>query len=138
MTFELTPYARAMGIAHAHFDDGLPVLVLPFEQIVVGRPGTLHGGATSGLLETAGYAALRTELDRAGRLARLKPINVTVQFLSAARPEPTYAIGRVTRMGRRNANIDVEAWQHDRHRPIATAVMNVLMIDDSSADDAAG
>ena len=40
---------------------------------------------------------------------------------------PSFAKGRVTKLGRRSANLTVEAWQDDRSRPIATAVMNVLM-----------
>ena len=125
----LTPYAASMGIVVEREEDDAPVLALPFAANVEGRPGTLHGGATSGLLETAGYAALRVELARAGREAQLKPINVTVQFLTAAKERTTYAKGRVTRAGRRNANIVVEAWQDDPARPVATAVMNVLMVD---------
>ncbi|WP_374405977.1 PaaI family thioesterase [Pelagerythrobacter sp.] len=124
---ELPAYARSLGITVDSLEDGSPVLAIPFGTIVEGRPTVFHGGATSGLLENAGYAALRAELARAGRQQRLKPINVTVQFLSAAKSKPTFARGRVLRLGRRNANIEVEAWQDDRARPVATAVMNVLM-----------
>ncbi|WP_338445619.1 PaaI family thioesterase [Pelagerythrobacter marensis] len=124
---ELPAYARSLGIAIDAMEDGSPVLVIPFGEIVEGRPTVFHGGATSGLLENAGYAALRAQLAREGREHRLKPINVTVQFLSAAKSKPTYARGRVLRLGRRNAHIEVEAWQDDRSRPVATAVMNVLM-----------
>lgn len=124
---DLPAYARSLGITIDSMDGGSPVLAIPFGAIVEGRPTVFHGGATSGLLENAGYAALRAELARAGRQHRLKPINVTVQFLSAAKAKPTYARGRVLRLGRRNANIEVEAWQDDRTRPVATAVMNVLM-----------
>lgn len=124
---DLPAYARSLGIGADCVEAGSPVLVLLFGAIVEGRPTVFHGGATSGLLENAGYAALRAELAREGRYQRLKPINVTVQFLSAAKNQPTYARGRVLRLGRRNANIEVEAWQGDRSRPVATAVMNVLM-----------
>lgn len=133
---DLPAYARSLGIVIAAMEDGSPVLAIPFGEIVEGRPTVFHGGATSGLLENAGYAALRAELARAGREHRLKPINVTVQFLSAAKSKPTYARGRVLRLGRRNANIEVEAWQDDRTRPVATAVMNVLM--GGTGPDAAG
>lgn len=131
MSRVLTPYARSMGIEieQAGENGDAPVLSLPFRGNVEGRPGVLHGGATSGLLETAGYAALWAELERSERAAQLKPINITVQFLSAAKSCTTYAVGRVTRAGRRNANITVEAWQDDRSRPVATATMNVLMAD---------
>ncbi len=131
MSAVLTPYADSMGIEVEGEEDTSPVLALPFDGNVEGRPGVLHGGATSGLLETAGYAALRAELARTGRDARLKPINITVQFLSAAKNKTTFAKGRVTRAGRRNANIVVEAWQDHRDRPVATAVMNVLMSEDA-------
>lgn len=124
---DLPAYARSLGIAVDSIENGSPVLFVPFGRIVEGRPTVFHGGATSGLLENAGYAALRAELAREGRQQRLKPINVTVQFLSAAKSRATYARGRVLRLGRRNAHIEVEAWQDDRARPVATAVMNVLM-----------
>ena len=124
---KLTPYARSLGIEIDHVEKGSPVLVIDFSSIVEGRPGAFHGGATSGLLETAGYAALRARLEADGRAPQLKPINITVQFLSAGKQKRTYAQGRITRLGRRNANLTVEAWQDDRARPIATAVMNILM-----------
>lgn len=125
----ISAYAKAMGISLHEVEDGTPILTVDFSSIVEGRPGAFHGGATSGLLETAGYAALHTRLERDGRKAQLKPINITVQFLSAGKSKPSYAIGRITRLGRRNANLTVEAWQDDRTRPIATAVMNILMAD---------
>ncbi|NMW30961.1 PaaI family thioesterase [Altererythrobacter sp. RZ02] len=123
----LTPYARTIGIRHEGDEDGAPVLAFEFTGDVEGRPQHLHGGATSGLLETAGYALLRRELSRLDRTHRLKPINITVQFLSAGKQRTTYAKGRITKLGRRNANISVEAWQDDRDRPIATAIMNIMM-----------
>ncbi|MBO6527001.1 PaaI family thioesterase [Erythrobacter sp.] len=123
----LTPYARSLGITLERWDDGTPVLSVPFEETVEGRPEHYHGGATGGLLETAGYAALRAELARQDRGATLKPINITVQYLAAGKSRTSYALGRITKLGRRSANITVEAWQDDRARPIATAVMNVLM-----------
>ena len=125
----LTPYARSLGIELAEWEDGVPVMCVAFEEAVEGRPEHYHGGATGGLLETAGYAALRSELAQRGREAALKPTNITVQYLSAGKSQTSFALGRVTKLGRRSANLTVEAWQDDRSRPIATAVMNVLMAD---------
>jgi acyl-coenzyme A thioesterase PaaI-like protein len=107
----------------------MPVLTVEFGPNVEGRPAHFHGGATAGLLENAGYAALRTALMAAGRDPQLKPINITVQYLTAGKSQASFAVGRITRLGRRNANITVEAWQSDRARPIATAVMNILMVE---------
>ncbi|MEL6239630.1 MAG: PaaI family thioesterase [Pseudomonadota bacterium] len=123
----LPAYARSLGIKLERIENDLPVLTVDFGSNVEGRPGAFHGGATAGLLENAGYAALRTVLMREGREPVLKPINITVQYLSAGKQKPTFALGRITRLGRRNANVSVEAWQDDRTRPIATAIMNILM-----------
>lgn len=127
----LTPYARALGIALQEIADGVPVLTVEFSDAVQGRPGALHGGAISGLLETAGYALLRAELHRAGRSGAMKPINLTVQFLASGKVKPSYAKARIVKLGRRTANLSIEAWQDDPARPIASAVMNVMI---ASAD----
>ena len=125
----LTPYAEALGIAIEPAEGDAPVMRLDFSDAVEGRPGALHGGAISGLLETAGYALLRDALHRDGRTAAMKPINLTVQFLASGKPRPTFARARMVKLGRRTANLSVEAWQDDPARPIASAVMNVMVVD---------
>lgn len=125
----LTPYARALGIDIASLDEDAPILMLDFASEVEGRPGAFHGGATAGLLESAGYALLRTRLAAQNRTPLLKPVNITVQYLSAGLSKRSYAQGRIVRLGRRNVNLGVEAWQDERSAPIATAVMNILMVD---------
>ena len=127
----LTPYARALGIALDRVEDGVPVLRVGFADAVQGRPGALHGGAISGLLETAGYARLRGALAEAGREPAMKPINLTVQFLASGKTRDTFARARIVKLGRRTANLSVEAWQDDPARPIASAVMNVMIADGS-------
>lgn len=128
----ITPYARSLGIEHHSVEGDAPVLAIEFSPIVEGRPTVLHGGAISGLLETAGYSALRARLDADGRHPRFKPINITVQFLSSGKQKTSYAKARITKLGRRTANLTVEAWQDDRERPIATAVMNIMLADAAS------
>ncbi len=125
----VTPYARSVGIALDRWEGGMPVLRVDFADAVQGRPGALHGGAISGLLETAGYGALRAKLARAGRVAQMKPINITVQFLRSGKMRPSFAMARIVKLGRRAANLSVEAWQDDASKPIASAVMNILMVD---------
>ncbi|MBU7579005.1 MAG: PaaI family thioesterase [Porphyrobacter sp.] len=126
---DLPAYARSLGLTLTGEDEGgMPVLTVDFGSMVEGRPQHFHGGATAGLLENAGYAALRTALLAAGRDPGLQPINITVQYLAAGKSQASFAVGRITRLGRRNANVTVEAWQSDRARPIATAVMNILMV----------
>lgn len=125
--FALPPYARAMGMEVEQIDEGAPVLGFEFADKVLGRPGYLHGGALGGLLEMAAIGALRAELARRGVAARVKPVNVTVEYLRGGTDQRTFAIGRVVRAGRRVAHVTAEAWQDDRDKPIATALMNVLL-----------
>lgn len=131
----LTPYSRALGIVVDRMEGEVPVLRVEFADAVQGRPGALHGGAISGLLETAGYALLRGALVKSGRPNAMKPINLTVQFLASGKPRPTFARARIVKLGRRTANLSIEAWQDDSAHPIASAVMNVMV---ATGEQAAG
>ena len=129
MTAALPPYAELLGLTVRMGDDGTPVLVMPYRDEVLGRPGFLHGGAIGGLLEMAAIAALQHALaDEGGRAARIKPVNVTVDYMRGGRDKPTYGVGIVTRLGNRVANVEAIAWQDDRAKPIAAARMNYLIV----------
>jgi len=122
----LPPYADLLGLTIERGDDDAPVLLMPFGNDVVGRPGFLHGGAIAGLLEMAAIAALQEALESEGA-GRIKPINVTVDFMRGGRDKPTRAAGVVRRLGTRIANVEASAWQDHRSRPIAGARMNYLV-----------
>ncbi len=123
----LPPYALSMGMTVERIEGGAPVLAFDFSERVLGRPGFVHGGAISGLLEMAAFAALRAELARRGSTARIKPVNLSVEFMRGAGEMRTFALGRVTRAGRRIANLSATAWQDDPDKPVASAWMNVLL-----------
>ncbi len=123
----VSPYARALKLSGAGEEDGVPVIVMPFRDEVVGRPGFLHGGAISGLLEIASIAALRAALAESETKVRIKPINVTVDFMRGGIDQDTFAIGRITRLGRTLANVEAVAWQSERNRLIASAQMHYLL-----------
>ena len=123
----LPPFARLLGLTAEPQDDGSPLLVMPFADPVLGRPGFLHGGAIAGLLEMAAIAALRHALGAADA-TRIKPVNVTMEFLRGGRDHPTRAAGSIVRIGGRVANIAATAWQEDRTRPIAAARITCLLV----------
>ncbi|MEQ1641055.1 MAG: PaaI family thioesterase [Novosphingobium sp.] len=123
----LPPYADALGIGLDHDEDGNPVLFVDYSERVAGRPGYLHGGAMSGLMEMAAIAALRAELNRRGEAMKLKPVNVQVEFMRGGTEQRTFAMGKVTRAGRRVALVNAECWQDDPAKPIALAQMKVLL-----------
>ncbi|MBN8849649.1 MULTISPECIES: PaaI family thioesterase [unclassified Sphingomonas] len=123
---KLPPYAALLEATLERAEDGTPVMVMPFHPGVLGRPGFLQGGAISGLLEVAAIASLRHALESEGG-GRIKPINVTVDFMRGGRDRETRAAGQITRLGNRVANVVAFAWQDDRDRPIAAARMNYLI-----------
>lgn len=127
MGAELPPYARALGIEIDRVEDGTPVLGVDFSDRILGRPGFLHGGAMSGLMEMAAIAALQAEMQRRGEVMKLKPVNVQVEFMRGGTEQRTYAMGTVTRAGRRVALVNAECWQDDRAKPIALAQMKILL-----------
>jgi uncharacterized protein (TIGR00369 family) len=125
---DLPPYAALIGATLEAGGDE-PILLMPFGEAVLGRPGFLHGGAIAGLMEMAAVAALARALDADGG-GRIKPITVTVDYMRGGRDHDTRALGRVTRLGNRAANVEAVAWQEDRARPIAAARMNYLIVRD--------
>ena len=127
MTKRLPPYAQLLGLTVERDDDGAPVLVMPFGNDVLGRPGFLHGGAISGLMEMAAIVALYDALEEDGG-GEVKPINVTVDFMRGGRDKPTRSRGVITRLGTRVANVEATAWQDDPAKPIAAARMNYLIV----------
>ncbi len=121
----LPPYAHFLGVRAERSDEDELLFVMPFGDRVTGRPGYLHGGAIAGLLEFAAFGALYEALgeDR----PQVKPVNVTVQYMRGGVNHDTFAAARVTRLGKRVANVEAHAWQRDRDKPIAAAQMNVLL-----------
>ena len=122
---ELPPYAHFLGITAARDEAGALVFTMPFGDVVLGRPGYLHGGAIAGLLEIAAFGAVKEALGDAA--ARIKPINVTTSFMRGGTARETFASAAVTRLGARVANVEAHAWQADRGKPIASAQLNMLL-----------
>jgi len=130
MSYDLPPYAARLGvIVERDEESGGPLVRMPPGPHLLGRPDFLHGGAIAGLLEISAIVALFHALGREER-PRVKPINVTIDFMRGGRIRDTFAAGTVTRIGTRVANVEAHAWQVDRARPIAAARMNLLLARD--------
>jgi uncharacterized protein (TIGR00369 family) len=114
-----SPYAATLGLRR----DGLRV-TMPFADGLAGRPGFLHGGAISGLLENTAWI---TVLNALPDDTKIKPITVTVDFLRGGAMVETYAEAQIVRLGRRIANVLVTAWQDDPTKPIATANLKMMI-----------
>ena len=127
LTALLPPYAQSLGMFVRHMDGTGPVIEMPFDQKIQGRPGFLHGGAISGLLEMAAIAAIHQALIARHGDAPIRQVNVTIDFMRGGLPQTSYAAGTIARMGRSMANVNARAWQGDPEKPIATAQMHYLI-----------
>lgn len=123
----LPPYAQALNMQIDGLHEGLPRIAMPFDNRVQGRPGFLHGGAISGLLEMAAVAAISHALRERNDEAIFKQVNVTVDFMRGGTMQTSYAAGTITRMGRTMANVEARAWQDDPAKPMAMATLHYLL-----------
>jgi uncharacterized protein (TIGR00369 family) len=120
----LPPYAQLLNLRIENGDQG-PLVVMPFHEDVVGRPGYLHGGAIAGLLEFAAFTSLGRQLG--DEVVVMKPITVTVDYMRGGTARETFAEAIVERLGARIANVEAFAWQRERAKPIASARLNFLL-----------
>ncbi len=123
---DLPPYASLLNLRIEQGQHG-PLIVMPFGDDVVGRPGFLHGGAIAGLLEFAAFTTLARALGEG--TATMKPVTVTVDYMrgGSEKQGDAFADAIIERLGGRIANVEALAWQQDRAKPIAAARINFLI-----------
>ena len=65
------------------------------------------------------YAHNNALLVKEGQARQPRVIDVSIEYLRSGRPLTTYARAEIKKVGRRIANVHVEAWQDQRAAPIA-------------------
>jgi uncharacterized protein (TIGR00369 family) len=115
--FETVPYAKFLGVQFELKGDELTA-VLPYKDSLIGNPmlPALHGGVVGAMMELTAVAQIFLT-QGTGKVP--KTIDISIDYLRSGRPVDTYARAHVTKLGRRIANVRVEAWQFDRADPIA-------------------
>ena len=110
------PYIRFLGMRAELAGDEMTA-ILPFSPHLVGNTTipALHGGVIGGFLEMTALAQLW--VTQGSKLA--KTIDVTIEYLRPGRAMTTYARADLRKVGRRVANVHVEAWQEARDHPVA-------------------
>lgn len=111
------PYVRFLGM-RAEFSGDAVTAILPFAPHLVGNTHipALHGGVIGAFLEMTALAQLSVTQ---GSARVHKTIDVTIEYLRPGRAMTTYARAELRKVGRRVANVHVEAWQEAREQPIA-------------------
>lgn len=119
------PYARFLRLEVERGADGL-VTTMRYHDDLVGDASipALHGGTLAGLLESA--AVLEILLDE-GTQAMPKTITLTIDYLRSGRAVDTHARARIVRRGRKVAVIESRAYQAEPDKPVATAIVHVLL-----------
>ena len=112
-----TPYVRFLGMRADLAGDEMTA-VLPFEDKLIGNVKwqALHGGVLGAFMEMTALAQLSVSEDLR---SPPKPIDVTIEYLKTGRPLVTYARAELRKVGKRIANVHVEAWQEQRSQPVA-------------------
>ena len=111
------PYAQFLGVRAELAGDEMTA-ILPFAPHLIGNPmlPAIHGGVLGAFMEMTALAQLSI---LQGLSRQPKPIDISVEYLRSARGLTTYARADIRKVGRRIANVHVEAWQDTRATPIA-------------------
>lgn len=119
------PYMKSMGIIVVE-NEGQLITTMKADPKLTGNPWipALHGGTIGGLLETAAIIQLAHDQDT-DNLPRT--INITVEYLRTGFIKDLHAKALVTKQGRRVANVQVQCWQENPDKPVASMHGHFLM-----------
>ena len=121
----LIPYAKHIGMRCERFGDEL-VFILPKNENNLGNPmlPAIHGGVVSGFMETSAMVQLMVFMEHT---KVPKVVDFSVDYLRAGHHRDTFCECRITRQGRRVANVIVNCWQSNKKNLIATARAHFLL-----------
>lgn len=123
------PYIRFLGMRVELAGDEMTA-ILPFAQHLIGNPTlpALHGGVLGAFMELTAVAQLALVHPT---LRIPKTIDINIEYLRSGRAQETYARAVVRKLGRRVANVQVEAWQDSRAKPVAGLTGHFLLRQDT-------
>ncbi|HLR17799.1 MAG TPA: PaaI family thioesterase [Alcanivoracaceae bacterium] len=127
---ERVPYANFLGVEIIAQGEEL-IFVLPKNETNLGNPTlpALHGGAVAGFMEQSAVIFLLLNM---GEPRVPKTIDFTVDYLRAGLYRDTFARCKVTRLGRRIANVTISAWQTKYSEPITIARAHFLLSEETA------
>lgn len=122
---DLVPYARFIGMECERFGDEM-VFRLPFKDANLGNPmlPALHGGVIAGFMEMSAILQLMVFM-QTSQVPKI--VDFSVDYLRAGYARDSFSECRITRQGRRVANVSISCWQSNRKQPIATARAHFLL-----------
>ncbi len=117
MLIERAAIAGWLGFSASEDNDGL-VYALAFDEKHIGNPliRALHGGVIGAFLEVAAQCELAAAI---GPDAKIRTVNMDIDYLTSSRAQPMTARASITRMGRRLAFVEATGWQASEAKPVA-------------------
>lgn len=124
---EAIPFNRFLGLRLVLLERGVARLLLPFKPELVGDPfrPALHGGVIAAALDTAGGAAVFSEL---GVGDRVSTVDIRVDYLRPGRLEDLYAEATVKRVGNRMGVSAIRAYHPSDPAQAVAEAMGVYNI----------
>ncbi len=122
---EHVPYAKFIGMGVERFGDEL-VFKLPAKDDNIGNPilPALHGGVIAGFMEMSAIVQLMVFMQTT---KVPKVVDFSIDYLRAGYHKDSFAECKITRQGRRVANVSINCWQTNRKHLIATARAHFLI-----------
>ncbi|MCU7993591.1 PaaI family thioesterase [Shewanella glacialipiscicola] len=122
---EHVPYAKFIGMKVERFGDEL-IFKLPAKDDNIGNPvlPAIHGGVIAGFMEMSAIVQLMVFMQTA---KVPKVVDFSIDYLRAGLLKDSFVECRITRQGRRVANVNISCWQTNRKQLIATARAHFLI-----------
>ncbi|WP_076536139.1 PaaI family thioesterase [Shewanella sp. UCD-KL21] len=122
---EKVPYTQFIGMSVDRFGDEM-VFKLPTKDDNIGNPilPAIHGGVIAGFMEMSAIVQLMVFM-QAQKVPKI--IDFSIDYLRAGLHQDTFAECKITRQGRRVANVSINCWQKNRKQLIATARAHFLL-----------
>ncbi|MCJ8302823.1 PaaI family thioesterase [Shewanella sp.] len=119
------PYTNFIGMNVERFGDEL-VFRLPAKDENIGNPTlpAIHGGVIAGFMEMSAIVQLMVFM-HTSRVPKV--VDFSIDYLRAGYHKDTFAECKITRQGRRVANVSINCWQTNRKKLIATARAHFLI-----------
>lgn len=120
------PYANFIGIKCMRVGDEF-IFHLPNKDSNLGNPTlpAIHGGVLAGFLEHSASMFLLIKMEQP---RNPKIIDFSIDYVRAGYDKDTYCECKVARIGRRVANVQMNAWQTKKDEPVAIARAQFLLV----------
>ena len=116
---------KFIGMEVDRFGDEL-IFKLPAKDDNIGNPvlPALHGGVIAGFMEMSAIVQLMVFMQTS---KVPKVVDFSIDYLRAGYHKDSFAECKITRQGRRVANVSINCWQTNRKHLIATARAHFLI-----------